>query len=232
MTARSATTVHWFRKGLRLHDNPALLEACNFAGATGTVYPIFIIDPHFAKPDVVGINRYAFLLQSLEDLDSSLRSRGSQLYVLRGKPEERLPQLFEELAVHTLTFETDTEPYARARDAHIRELAAKAGVVVKEYASHTLHDMEHYLGVSVAGSCPATYVGFQKLFSNMPSPRAPAEAPSQVPSKSDSALQMKSMGDISIPTLNEMGYPELPKPLKFPGESDLRNAISLVKLID
>jgi hypothetical protein len=28
--------VHWFRKGLRLHDNPALLAACS---AATTVYP-------------------------------------------------------------------------------------------------------------------------------------------------------------------------------------------------
>lgn len=58
--------MHWFRKGLRLHDNPSLLEACT---SSSTVYPIFIIDPWFAKPDKVGINRYSFLLESLKDLD-------------------------------------------------------------------------------------------------------------------------------------------------------------------
>jgi DNA photolyase len=58
--------IHWFRKGLRLHDNPSLLEACT---TSSKVYPIFIIDPWFAKPDKVGINRYSFLLESLTDLD-------------------------------------------------------------------------------------------------------------------------------------------------------------------
>ena len=29
------SAIHWFRKGLRLHDNPALLEACK----AGHVYP-------------------------------------------------------------------------------------------------------------------------------------------------------------------------------------------------
>jgi cryptochrome len=33
-------------QGLRLHDNPALLEACKGAKH---VYPIFIIDPFFLK---------------------------------------------------------------------------------------------------------------------------------------------------------------------------------------
>lgn len=33
-------------QGLRLHDNPALLEACRDAAC---MYPIFIIDPFFLK---------------------------------------------------------------------------------------------------------------------------------------------------------------------------------------
>jgi cryptochrome len=33
-------------QGLRLHDNPALLEACRQAQH---VYPVFIIDPFFLK---------------------------------------------------------------------------------------------------------------------------------------------------------------------------------------
>jgi deoxyribodipyrimidine photolyase len=37
-----------FWQGLRLHDNPALLAALQGADH---VYPIFILDPHFLKPD-------------------------------------------------------------------------------------------------------------------------------------------------------------------------------------
>jgi cryptochrome len=33
-------------QGLRLHDNPALLEACRGAQH---VYPVFVIDPYFIK---------------------------------------------------------------------------------------------------------------------------------------------------------------------------------------
>jgi len=71
--------VHWFRKGLRLHDNPALLRAIE--GATKVrlptylpyhanivhrllqVYPVFVIDPHFANSEYVGAIRYNFLLE-------------------------------------------------------------------------------------------------------------------------------------------------------------------------
>ncbi len=38
-------SVHWYRHGLRLHDNPALLEALKGAD---TFYPIFIFDGNVA----------------------------------------------------------------------------------------------------------------------------------------------------------------------------------------
>jgi cryptochrome len=38
--------IMWFRKGLRLHDNPALLAAT--AGAQ-YVFPIFVLDPFFVS---------------------------------------------------------------------------------------------------------------------------------------------------------------------------------------
>lgn len=48
-------TVHWFRKGLRLHDNPALREG--LIGAT-TFRCVFVIDPWFAGSSNVGINKW------------------------------------------------------------------------------------------------------------------------------------------------------------------------------
>ena len=90
--------MHWFRKGLRLHDNPALIAACQ----AKKLFPVFCIDPHFAKPDIVGVNRYQFLLESLQDLDASLRARGSRLFVLQGKPEEVLIRAVEEWGITLL----------------------------------------------------------------------------------------------------------------------------------
>lgn len=48
-------SVHWFRKGLRLHDNPALREC--ILGAD-TVRCVYILDPWFAGSSNVGINRW------------------------------------------------------------------------------------------------------------------------------------------------------------------------------
>lgn len=48
-------TVHWFRKGLRLHDNPSLREGLIDAK---TFRCIFILDPWFAGASNVGINKW------------------------------------------------------------------------------------------------------------------------------------------------------------------------------
>lgn len=49
MTASGASaSIHWFRKGLRLHDNRALLEACDGAGS---LYPLFVLDSDPRSPE-------------------------------------------------------------------------------------------------------------------------------------------------------------------------------------
>ena len=50
--------VHWFRKGLRFHDNPSL--RAGLAGCT-TFRCIFILDPWFAGSSNVDINKWRYL---------------------------------------------------------------------------------------------------------------------------------------------------------------------------
>ena len=55
----TGSVIHWFRKGLRLHDNPALLAAVERAAKDGLlVRPVFILDPWFVKKARVGPNRF------------------------------------------------------------------------------------------------------------------------------------------------------------------------------
>ena len=44
------TIIHWFRKGLRVHDNPALVHAVNEAiKQKAALRPIFMLDPAILK---------------------------------------------------------------------------------------------------------------------------------------------------------------------------------------
>lgn len=89
--------VHWFRKGLRLHDNPSLREGLR---GCSTYRCIFILDPWFAGSSNVDINKWRFLLESLEDLDRGLRKLNSRLFVIRGQPAGVLPKLFKVIYIY------------------------------------------------------------------------------------------------------------------------------------
>ena len=73
------TLIHWFRKGLRLHDNPNLQAAIDqLKGTQNCLRPIFILDPEIIKWMKVGPNRWRFLQESLQNLDDNLKKINSR----------------------------------------------------------------------------------------------------------------------------------------------------------
>lgn len=210
--------VHWFRKGLRLHDNPALVAAATKAAR---VVPVFVLDPHFAREEYVGARRYQFLLESLRDLDETLRGLNSQLVIIQGKPQDVLPRLVSTVGATVLTFEADTEPYAKARDAAMCGTLRSTGVATESHASHTLHDMEHLEALCCGKPPPLAYTSFLKLF-NRAGPVPPAiEAPrslgptiEELVSRCQSAMPDAKVGP--VPSMEELGYPPATES-PFPG---------------
>jgi cryptochrome len=199
----------WFRKGLRLHDNPALAAAI---AECHTLDPVFVLDPWFADPARVSANRYGHLLETLRDLDSRLRALKSRLLVLRGKPAEVLPTALQRWSVNKMYFERDTEPYAVKRDADMIAAAAAAGVETSVHQGHTLYDPDVLLK-AVKGSMPATYQSFLKLLGGLPPPPKPLPAPvaESMPPISRGASALVAEGGVdspafNVPTLAELGY--------------------------
>ncbi|XP_078333232.1 cryptochrome-2-like isoform X2 [Crassostrea virginica] len=202
--------IHWFRKGLRLHDNPALLAACK---AADDVKPVFILDPWFPKNANVGINRWRFLLQTLQNLDDNLKKVNSRLYVVKGKPNEVFPKLFKHWGVSHLTFEEDTEPYAVSRDSEIQKIAKEHNVEVTSCVSHTLFDTQRTISKN-GGKAPLTYQRLQTVLSSMGSPPKPVESPTKCQTKTEPDHDKK----YGVPSLEELGKsPEDCGPLLFPG---------------
>lgn len=80
MEKHPTTLVHWFRKGLRLHDNPNLQATVEKLSDGGKHFlrPIFILDTEIVKWLKVGPNRWRFLQQSLDNLDKNLRRINSR----------------------------------------------------------------------------------------------------------------------------------------------------------
>lgn len=199
--------VVWFRKSLRLHDSPTLMAAIQ---SNLPIYPVFVLDPNFVSSSSIGPRRWQFLLECLADLNNSLKGLGSQLYVLRGRPEERLLDLFQNIAIKQLHFEKDTEPYAIKRDSRITEMAAEAGVECFSWVGHTLYDMEELLERC---KCTAPTV-YQTFLKNLPKREIEVlPAPTALQSVKSEYLCSQPT---DVPTLEEIGQslPDTPTPLK------------------
>lgn len=124
-----------------------------------------------------------------------------------------------------LCFESDTEPYAKTRDAAVQTLAAEAGVEVFTPVSHTIyvrhassggacwstprphpHTQDPAAVVRVTKTAPLTYKAFEKAIEKLgPAPLPVSDAPAALPGPKKGALLTE--GAI-VPSLKEIGYPE------------------------
>lgn len=159
MDERGHTSVHLFRKDLRLHDNPTL-RAC--LEGSGTLYPVYVLDVEAARKSKISPNRWNFLLGCLQDLNNQLAGLGSRLFVVRGRDVEMLPRLFSEWGVTRLSFESDSEPFGAQRDVVIQNIAKEAGVEVLSKTSHTLYEPGDILHAN-RGVAPMVFEDFVRV---------------------------------------------------------------------
>ena len=122
-------TVMWFRRDLRLHDNPALLDACVGAGPDG-VLPLFVVDPRLWGP--AGPSRRAYLADSLRALDESL---GGWLTVRHGDPVEQVVTVTRAVGARTVHVASDFGPYGSRRDLAVERALADDGVELRRLGS-------------------------------------------------------------------------------------------------
>lgn len=120
----------WFRRDLRLADNPALLAA----GADGReIVPVFVVDPTFASS---GAPRRAYLHAALRSLDASIREHGGNGLVLRhGDPVEVIPALAADSGADTVFVARDYAPYGRRRDGDVKAALERDGRHLKGVGS-------------------------------------------------------------------------------------------------
>ena len=112
----------WFRRDLRLADNPALLDACDSDG----VLPLFVLDPALWGP--AGVSRRWYLTESLRALDASLQSMGARLSVVDGDPVRQVVLAVEAVGAGRVHVAADYGPYGHARDQRVEKALADAGV--------------------------------------------------------------------------------------------------------
>ena len=119
------TSVLWFRRDLRIHDNPALVAATDAAWAAGdgNVVPVVLIDP--ALWPTWGPAKQAYLIDSLTSLDASL---GGNLVIRHGKAQDVIPAIAKEFQANSVHCAADYSGYGIARDNEIGATLEKSGI--------------------------------------------------------------------------------------------------------
>ena len=127
----------WFRRDLRLADNPALLHAIESADA---VIPVYIDASDEEGEWAPGAASRWWLHHSLIALASALSARGSQLIIRRGKALPVLAELAETTGATLVTWNRLYEPEIVARDTIVKTGLGKSGIEAQSHNAALLFE--------------------------------------------------------------------------------------------
>ena len=119
-----STAIVWFRRDLRMNDNPALAAAAE----ADLVVPAFCFERGLWSGRHASANRNAYLRTSLEELDANLRRAGSRLHYRSGHPAVQISRLARESGAERVHVNLDHTAHSRARDRRVREALAADGI--------------------------------------------------------------------------------------------------------
>ena len=179
------------------------------------MYPVFIVDPFLVNDAKSGPNKTLFLLESLRDLDESLRARGSRLLVYRGHPVQLIPELAREWGVTDLCFEACFEPRGMKRDDSVTRRAEAAGVRVSAPVGHTMYDPRYLVDLN-GGSAPLTMQSFTKLCDRAGDPPAPLDPPAGGLPPVPPGAPRTAAADAAVPSMADLGLEEPEGALRTP----------------
>ena len=127
----------WLRRDLRLHDNPALLAACE----QHSVVPVYLHCPSEEGDWPPGAASRWWLHHSLTALADTLQARGSRLIIRRGDDSLALLQeLVDETGATTVHWNRLYEPAIRERDRAIKASLRDQGLEVHSHNAALLRE--------------------------------------------------------------------------------------------
>ncbi len=130
----SATLV-WFRRDLRLHDNPALRAAVERGRP---ILPVFVWSPEEEAPWEPGAATKWWLHHSLASLEKDLEQHGSRLIVLRGASREQLARLVREADDDAVYWNRLYDPALRDRDERLKTDLKQSGIDARSFNASLL----------------------------------------------------------------------------------------------
>lgn len=203
----------WHRRDLRIADNVGLAAARQFSPK---LVGVFCLDPNILNGDDVAPARVAYMLGSLEALQQRYVEAGSQLLILNGQPEQAIPQLASALDAKAVFWNWDVEPYAKTRDAAVREALKQQAIEI-----HTSWDQGLHAPGEVRTGNGTPYTVYTPFWRNWNSQTKAAPLDELKDAKGLTASERKAAekaGTIALPSLQDLGMSWDRELLLQPGE--------------
>jgi len=179
---RPQTTLFWFRRDLRLGDNPALSAAIGQARERGgNLLPVFVWEPRQRRRWAPGGAARWWLGKSLAALDGELRRRGSRLTLGQGDPTVALPELARATGAGTVVWAAGLEPDELADDVAVA--AALVGAGIQTVVVPSVNLLFDPAAISTRAGRPYTvFTPYWRACLSAPTPAPPLAAPAALPS--------------------------------------------------
>ena len=123
--SRQPLQVVWFKRDLRIHDHRPLVEAAK----RGPVLPLYIVEPDLWSQDDASARQWAFVTESLVELQQALANLGQALCVMVGDAVTILDRIHHEHGIAHLWSHLETgNGWTFARDRSVADWARKMAV--------------------------------------------------------------------------------------------------------
>ncbi len=163
----TSTALAWFRRDLRLDDNPAWAAAT----ARDEVVALVVLEP--ALLAAAGPWRRRAYLSAVAGLDRSLRSRGGSLRVEMGDPAEVVPRAAAEVGAEVVVVNADVTRWSVERDRRVEQ---RSGTAIEQHWGTLVHPPGSVL--TRAGGLSKVFTPFHRRWSEraLPEPVRPGLA--------------------------------------------------------
>lgn len=184
-----APLILWFRRDLRLGDQPMLAQAL----ATGRpLVPVFILDP---ETEAIGAAARWRLGLAVDAFAQALAAVGSRLILRRGPALAVLQQLVAETGAAGVLWTRAYDPVSKARDMVVKATLRAQGLQAESHAGFLLH--EPWVAQTGQGGFYRVYTPFWKALRQIPVPDslpAPRHLPGPAAWPASDRLQDWRMG--------------------------------------
>lgn len=124
------TSIVWFRRDLRLRDNPALTKAVSLREP---VLPLYIYAPEEEQPWEPGAASRWYLKRSLQELQASLQQLGLDLEFAAGPSALSLATIASRVGATKVFWNRVYEPSIIARDANVQRELESTGINAESF---------------------------------------------------------------------------------------------------